>query len=53
MLKVLYEKKGGTSLIVTVNRPKVLDALDAPTWAGILNGVQEIAKTTIAVRGVS
>ena len=34
LANVLYEKKG-TIAYVTVNRPKVLNALNTPTWADL------------------
>ena len=32
LVNVLYEKKGSIAY-VTVNRPKVLNALNTPTWS--------------------
>jgi enoyl-CoA hydratase len=47
---VLYEKKGATAY-VTVNRPKVLNALNAETVAGLRAAFEE-ARDDPAVRGV-
>jgi enoyl-CoA hydratase/carnithine racemase len=47
---VLYEKKGSTAY-VTVNRPKVLNALNTPTWSD-LKAAFENARDDAAVRGV-
>jgi enoyl-CoA hydratase/carnithine racemase len=47
---VLYEKKGSIAY-VTVNRPKVLNALNTSTWTD-LNAAFEDAKTDASVRGV-
>jgi enoyl-CoA hydratase/carnithine racemase len=47
---VLFEKRGAIAY-VTVNRPKVLNALNTPTWAG-LQAVFERARDDSAVRGV-
>src|SRR3984957_20350836 len=47
---VVYEKKGAVAY-VTVNRPKVLNALNTPTWAD-LRTVFEDAREDDAVRGV-
>src|SRR3954462_671313 len=47
---VLYEKKGAIAYI-TLNRPKVLNALNTPTWADLATAFHE-ARDDIAVRGV-
>jgi enoyl-CoA hydratase len=50
LANVAYEKKGGVAY-VTVNRPKVLNALNTPTWAD-LRAAFEDARDDPAVRGV-
>jgi enoyl-CoA hydratase len=50
LANVLYEKKGAIAY-VTVNRPKVLNALNTPTWKD-LRTVFEDARDDTAVRGV-
>jgi len=47
---VLYEKKGALAY-VTVNRPKVLNALNTPTWADLRTAFED-ARDDAAVRGV-
>ena len=47
---VLYEKKGVLAY-VTVNRPKVLNALNTPTWADLRTAFED-ARADAAVRGV-
>jgi len=47
---VLYEKKGATAY-VTVNRPKVLNALNTRTWADLRTAFED-ARNDAAVRGV-
>ena len=47
---VLYEKKG-TTAYVTVNRPKVLNALNTRTWADLRTAFED-ARDDAAVRGV-
>src|SRR5262249_41687657 len=47
---VLYEKKGGNAY-VTLNRPKVLNALNTPTWNDLRTAFED-AKNDAAVRGV-
>jgi enoyl-CoA hydratase/carnithine racemase len=47
---VLYEKRSGIGF-VTVNRPKVLNALNSPTWADIRTAFED-ARDDAAVRGV-
>jgi enoyl-CoA hydratase len=50
LANVLYEKNGAIAY-VTVNRPKVLNALNTPTWKD-LRTVFEDARDDAAVRGV-
>ena len=50
LANVAYEKKGAIAT-VTVNRPKVLNALNTPTWAD-LRAAFEDARNDVAVRGV-
>jgi enoyl-CoA hydratase/carnithine racemase len=50
LANVTYEKRGAIAY-VTVNRPKVLNALNAPTWQD-LRTVFEDAQNDPAVRGV-
>jgi enoyl-CoA hydratase/carnithine racemase len=50
LANVVYEKKG-TIAYVTVNRPKVLNALNTPTWKD-LRAAFEDARADAAVRGV-
>jgi enoyl-CoA hydratase len=47
---VLYEKKGAVAT-VTVNRPKVLNALNTPTWADLRTAFED-ARDDATVRGV-
>jgi enoyl-CoA hydratase/carnithine racemase len=47
---VLYEKKGAVAY-VTVNRPKVLNALNTPTWADLRTAFED-ARDDDSVRGV-
>src|SRR5579859_2158355 len=47
---VLYEKRNGTAY-VTVNRPKVLNALNTPTWADLRRAFEQ-ARDDAGVRGV-
>jgi enoyl-CoA hydratase/carnithine racemase len=47
---VLYEKKGGIGY-VTLNRPKVLNALNTPTWTDLRTAFED-ARDDAAVRGV-
>jgi enoyl-CoA hydratase len=47
---VLCEKKGVIAY-VTVNRPKVLNALNTPTWADLRKAFED-ARDDAAVRGV-
>src|SRR4051812_30692125 len=50
LANVQYEKKGAIAY-VTVNRPKVLNALNTPTWTD-LRAAFEDAKADASVRGV-
>src|SRR5262252_442145 len=50
LANVLYEKKGAIAY-VTVNRPKVLNALNTPTWADLRRAFEH-AHDDDAVRGV-
>lgn len=50
LMNVLYEKKGAIAY-VTVNRPKVLNALNAPTWKDLRTAFEN-ARDDAAVRGV-
>src|SRR6202051_5382501 len=50
LANVLYEKKGSIAY-VTVNRPKVLNALNTSTWTD-LQAAFEDAKDDASVRGV-
>jgi enoyl-CoA hydratase len=50
LANVLYEKRGGIAY-VTVNRPKVLNALNSQTWKD-LRAAFEDARDDAAVRGV-
>jgi enoyl-CoA hydratase/carnithine racemase len=50
LANVLYEKKGAIAY-VTVNRPKVLNALNTPTWTDI-KAAFEAAKADPSVHGV-
>ena len=50
LTNVLYETKGAIA-IVTVNRPKVLNALNTPTWADLRRAFEH-ARNDAAVRGV-
>ena len=47
---VLYEKRNGIAY-VTVNRPKVLNALNTPTWADLRTAFED-ARDDAAVHGV-
>src|SRR6516164_7143654 len=47
---VLYEKRSGTAY-VTLNRPKVLNALNTPTWKDLRTAFED-ARDDAAVRGV-
>jgi enoyl-CoA hydratase/carnithine racemase len=50
LVNVLYQKKDATAY-VTVNRPKVLNALNTPTWKDLRTAF-EAAHDDVAVRGV-
>jgi 1,4-dihydroxy-2-naphthoyl-CoA synthase len=50
LANVLYEKKDAIAY-VTVNRPKVLNALNTPTWADIRTAFED-ARDDMAVQGV-
>jgi enoyl-CoA hydratase/carnithine racemase len=50
LANVMYEKKGAIAY-VTVNRPKVLNALNMPTWKD-LRAAFEDARDDTAIRGV-
>ena len=50
LANVRYEKKGSIAY-VTVNRPKVLNALNTPTWTD-LHSAFEDAKADASVHGV-
>ena len=50
LANVLYEKKGAIAY-VTVNRPKVLNALNTPTWTDLRTAFED-ARDDAAVRGV-
>jgi len=47
---ILYEKKGNIAY-VTVNRPKVLNALNTPTWSDLRTTFED-ARDDAAIRGV-
>jgi enoyl-CoA hydratase/carnithine racemase len=50
LANVLYEKKGNIAF-VTVNRPKVLNALNTPTWLDLRKAFED-ARDDAAIRGV-
>jgi enoyl-CoA hydratase/carnithine racemase len=50
LANVLYEKKVAIAY-VTVNRPKVLNALDTPTWKDMRTAFED-AQNDVTVRGV-
>jgi enoyl-CoA hydratase/carnithine racemase len=50
LTNVLYEKKGAIAY-VTVNRPKVLNALNTPTWKDLRTAFED-ARDDVSVRGV-
>src|SRR5258708_7414551 len=47
---VLYEKKGAVAY-VTINRPKVMNALNTPTWMDLRAAFEDV-RDDAAVRGV-
>jgi enoyl-CoA hydratase len=50
LANVLYEKKGAIAY-VTVNRPKVLNAMNTPTWKDLRTAFED-ARDDTAIRGV-
>ena len=50
LANVLYEKKNGIAY-VTVNRPKVLNALNTPTWKDLRTAFED-ARDDLTIRGV-
>jgi enoyl-CoA hydratase/carnithine racemase len=50
LANVLYEKKGSVAY-VTVNRPKVLNTLNTPTWSDLRMAFED-ARDDAAIRGV-
>ena len=50
LANILYEKRGAIAY-VTLNRPKVLNALNAPTWNDLRTAFED-ARDDAAVRGV-
>src|SRR5215468_666437 len=50
LVNILYEKRAGIAY-VTLNRPKVLNALDATTWSDLRFAFED-AKADSSVRGV-
>jgi enoyl-CoA hydratase/carnithine racemase len=50
LANVLYEKRGAVAY-VTVNRPKVLNALNTPTWSDLRKAFED-ARDDAAIRGV-
>src|SRR6266511_1092569 len=50
LANVVYEKKGAIAYVM-VNRPKVLNALNTPTWADLRTAFED-ARDEAAVRGV-
>src|SRR5215467_11629685 len=50
LTNVLYEKKGAIAY-VTINRPRVLNALNTPTWKDLRTAFED-ARDDAAVRGV-
>jgi len=50
LANVLYEKKGAIAY-VTVNRPKVLNALNTPTWRDLRTAFEDV-RDDVTVRGV-
>ena len=50
LTNIMYQKKGAFAY-VTVNRPKVLNALNTPTWADLKTAFED-ARSDEAIRGV-
>src|ERR1700760_132993 len=50
LANVLYEKKGSIAY-VSVNRPKVLNALNTPTWTDLRTAFED-ARNDAMVRGI-
>src|SRR6201990_3488142 len=50
LANVLFRKQGGIAT-VTVNRPKVLNALNTPTWSDLRKAFED-ARDDAAVRGI-
>jgi enoyl-CoA hydratase/carnithine racemase len=50
LANVLYEKKGSIAHVI-VNRPKVLNALNTPTWSDLRKAFED-ARDDAAIRGV-
>jgi enoyl-CoA hydratase/carnithine racemase len=50
LANVLYEKKDAIAY-VTINRPKVLNALNTPTWKDLRTALED-ARDDVKVRGV-
>src|ERR1700730_11747269 len=50
LANVLYEKRGSVAY-VTVNRPKVLNALNTPTWSDLRKAFED-ARDDAAIRGI-
>src|ERR1700760_4039910 len=50
LANVLYTKKGSVAYI-TVNRPKVLNALNTPTWSDLRKAFED-ARDDASIRGV-
>jgi 1,4-dihydroxy-2-naphthoyl-CoA synthase len=46
LANVQYEKKGSIAY-VTVNRPKVLNALNTPTWTDLRTAFEDAKKPTL------
>ena len=51
LANIMYQKKGAFASYVTVNRPKVLNALNKATWADLRTAFED-ARDDAAVRGV-
>src|SRR5246500_5305488 len=50
LANIMYQKKGAFAY-VTVNRPKVLNALNTPTWKDLRTAFED-ARDDAAIRGV-